>query len=159
MRVQVPLLILLSFILLSSMVSLPPVGATSNYQIYYRISGDPRPGSEFVLQLAMSKADDQVRPIGNTVFNITVEGEAKPIMVKADETGVAEIRLKVPLNLVLGGVLRIHVKAYSDFYAASAERLIEIGVNPDYYGLACLALGSLSVLIPIFVVAGRRWKA
>lgn len=159
MRVKVVLLILLSLALLSSAALSSSVGAASGYQIYYRVAGDPKPGSELVLQLAMSKAGDRVRPIGGVEFNVTVEGEDKPIAVKADETGVAEIRLKVPLNLVLGGVLRIHVSAYSEFYAASAERLIEIGVEPDYFGLACLAIGSLSTLIPIFVVAGRRWRA
>jgi len=152
------LLILLSLILLSS-AALTPSEAAAGYQIYYRMAGDPKPGSEVVLQLAMSKAGGPVKPIGNAEFNVTVEGEAEPITVKADETGVAEIKVKVPLSLVLGGSLRIHVSAYSEFYAASAERLIEIQVDPDYYGLACLALASLSVLTPILVVAGRRWKA
>jgi len=159
MRARAPLLILFVLILLSSAVPITAVGAASGYQIYYRVAGDPRPGSELVLQLAMSKAGDQVRPIGNAEFNVMVEGEAKPISVKADETGVAEVRVRIPLNLVLGGSLRIRVSAYSEFYAASAERLIEIQVDPDYYGLICLALSSLAVLIPVLVVAGRRWRA
>ena len=158
MRDRAALLILLSLILLSS-AALIPSEATTGYQIYYRMAGYPKPGSEIVLQLAMSKAGGQVKPIGEAEFEVMVEGESEPITVKADETGVAEIRLKVPLQLILGGYLRIHVSGYSEFYAARAERLIEIPVEPDYYGLACLALASLSVLIPIFVVAGRRWKA
>jgi len=160
MRARALLPILLSLILLLS-AQLQAASAAPGYQIYYRVVGDPRPGSEFVLQLAMSRAGDQVRPIavGRVEFSVMVEGEAKPINVKADEAGVAEVRLRVPLNLVLGGSLRIRVSAYSDFYAAGAERLIEIRVDPDYYGLASLALGSLAVLIPILVVAGRRWRA
>jgi len=92
------LLIILSLILLSSVALIPSEATTAGYQIYYRMAGDPKPGSEIVLQLAMSKAGGQVKPIGQAEFEVMVEGESEPITIKADETGVAEIRLKVPLH-------------------------------------------------------------
>jgi len=151
---RVILLALLALVLLAAL--LPPIEGA--YQIYYRVSGDPRPGSEIALQLAMSKPGGQVRPIGGAEFNVMVEGGDKPISVKAGDDGVTEVRLKIPLSLIFGGVVRVHVSARSDFYAASAERLIEIGVGPDYIGLACLAAATLSVLVPILAMAARRWR-
>lgn len=136
------------------LVAVLPVEGAS-YDIYYRFLGRPRPGSELILQLAMSKRGPEVRPIGNVEFNVTVEN-GRPISVRADETGVAEVRVKIPLSMLLGGVMRVHVKAYSDFYAASAESTIALEVEPDYFGLACICLASLSVILPVVICVVRR---
>jgi len=146
--IQLSLLLVLASLLLIQQ-------ADAQYQVYYRMFGEPRPGSELIIQFALSREGDEVRPIGDTDFRIWVEGEAAPRVLKSDKAGVVEVRVKVPMSLIFGGKVRIKAEAYSEFYGVKAEKMIEVSVAPDHLGVMCCLLASFSVLIPI-VAALRR---
>lgn len=125
--------------------------------IYHRFWGDPRPGNEIIVQVVFARGGpEDPRPIHDASYVIYYRaGDEVRRLDPLVREGIASVRVKVPLSMLLGGRIDFKVNATSEFYGITATREFSIYVSPDPLAGASILMGAVALVSPLLA---RRWR-
>lgn len=156
MRKVAVLLLVLTLALVASVQAVQAEAQPLRPELYWRVDKYGRPGDELTVAFFLGTVDPSgvPKPVPDARYQASLRGSRDPVVVEV-RGGIAYARVRVPLEMLLGGVITLNLTASSELHGITRSTTVTVRVEPDLAALGVLSSLAIPFLV-VLVYAGVR---